>query len=86
MADNKKYCDLIEKKNENLVVFESLCYRAKEIIFNVMENHEIYDKLNDIKIPPKIPTLSPIEQIFFATFSAFNVFENECTCNRMSSR
>lgn len=75
------YIELIEKRNENIIIFDALCCRAKEIIFNVLENIELREKVRQLKLNKRLSTLSPIEQIFFAAFCAFSIFENECDFN-----
>lgn len=50
--------------NYSLEIFESLCYRAKELVFNAINDDKTFQFVYTRGLREELPKLTPIEQIF----------------------
>jgi very-short-patch-repair endonuclease len=62
-----------ERKNPNLPVFEKLCDRAKNIIFNSLSNPKTMQYFLVLDLPDELLQMSPIEQIFYVCADIFTI-------------
>lgn len=75
MKKEEKNKSLLENHNPNLAVFEKLCYKAKEIIFNTLEHDRTMQYIYVFGLDEELIELSPIEQIFYVSKDICTFFE-----------
>lgn len=78
MAEKKKHdFSIYEQENEELAVFEKLCDKAKNIIFNAIRQEKTMVYFAVLDLPENILEMSPIEQIFYVCADIFTLlYEN----------
>ena len=81
-AEKKKFP--LEKQNLNLLVFEKLCYKAKEIVFNTTEYEKTMPYLYVCGLDDELIDLSPIEQIFYVSKDIYSLFDSNFFLNILS--
>ena len=65
-----------ERKNHNLPVFEKLCDKAKNIIFNALSHPNTLQYFYVLDLPDEILQMSPIEQIFYVCADIFTILHD----------
>lgn len=77
MAEKRKNkFKAFERKNPNLPVFEKLCDKAKNIIFNALSHPNTLQYFYVLDLPDELLQMSPIEQIFYICADIFTILHD----------
>lgn len=63
-----------EKENLNLPVFEKLCDKAKNIVFNALGQYETMQYFVVMDLPDELLDMTPIEQIFYVCKDIYDMY------------